>query len=608
MAKKARNIKEIAKNEDAPEFFKGCKFWKLMQCQKTEASFPLACGKCDGCRLNKHEGLVSRGLAEAQSAACTLFVTLTYEDDEKGEYLDYSDVEKFLMRLRKDTKLRKLSAGEYGTKAGRAHWHVLLYFQWSEEHLEQWKKEQIEINRRGEYTGESWSAKRAKDWPKYAPDLRMGRIRSKPAFMDALANPESLWVDTMGLKNAGEYPQKWKYWQHGNVEARIVSAPNIGTEQEQNKAVRYAVKYASKDPWKDGKLRNTPFEELPEWIKQATAFGPWDENGTNERTKWVRGNSYVKNLEQRLLTEFPSDEDVPPDRQIKKHRYNYKAQGGLGRDYFECLGAWYAKNAGSQEELITRVFKLGPSYKKPRDKYFRDGYKWHHLEKAVRQSQRVDLVPKLNRFYMGDTAFRQFAKGFNAYLTKIGKSETTGPEHIFDVLDTKSKRASDVSSGQMGLLLWEKDTGSASLNKQHRQTLEKIWGELPAEKLAGLVPQRLQRMLETNSQLEGWKIKREQRAFNDRYGRPKYTHDFGKYKIIETANRHFFLEKYATDKGETVRWYSTEVQTLEELQTALTGNIPRRFTTGKKRTLLTSFDIRTVRKRIAKAQQKESRC
>ena len=604
MARRARKTKEVARRDDAPEFFNGCKFYKIMQCQVTHQTFPQSCGLCDGCRHHKHESLVSRGLAEAQSAAATLFVTLTYEDDEKGECLDYKDVQDFVKRINHAVHgVRILSAGEYGSRHGRAHWHVLLYFQWDEEHLTQWKKEQVEIDGAGAYKGDSWHERRVKDWPKYCPKMRMGRIRDKRAFMAALADPESLWVDTIGQKNAGEYPQKWRFWPWGNVEARIVSAPNVGTEQEQNKAVRYAVKYATKDPWKDGKLRHKPFEELPEHVKQATAYGPWDLDGTNERTKWVRGNRHVKELEKELLQQFQSDDDVPLHRRIKRHRYNYSPRGGLGRDYFECLGAWYASKAGSQEELVNRIFKIGPSYRRQRDEFYRDGFKWQNVEKAIRNAETPSPIQKKNQFYMGDTAYRQFARGFNAYLQTQGKAETTGPDHIFDNLDTKAKRYSDIASGHLGLTLWEKDHGTPGRNAKHRKTLEKVWADIPAERLRTLVPQRLQRLLEETSKEKGWQLKRRKRLLHEKYGAVRHTYGSGLTRIVETTKKRFFYEKYLKPND---LWYRREILTIEQLLLAQAGKLPaenaraiRIEKEGKgDLRLLSDLDIRTIRKRL----------
>lgn len=595
MALKKRT-REIRKRADAPEIFNGCKFWKLMECQQTFKAFPQACGVCDGCRHHKHESLVSRGLAEAQSAAATLFVTLSYADDAKGEYLDFHDVELLLARVRKaGHKIRKLSAGEYGTKNGRAHWHLLLYFQWSEEHLAQWKKEQVTMNQAGAFTGENWEHRRRAEWKNYVPKLHIGYVPDLTEFKRILDDPEILWVQTFGYKSGGNYSQNWEHWPHGHVEVQVLSAPGVGTDEEQNAGVRYCCKYATKDPWKDGKLRKIPFWELPEHIRQATVYGPWDLDGTNELTKWRRGNVYVQELEQALLSEFKSDDDIPPERRIKRHKYNYKARGGLGADYFEAIGGWYARQVGSDEKLMKRTFKLGPSYRKK------------HIEKLrsqIKNGLLPDTIPR-NKFYMGDTAFKQFGRGVNAYFDALGREQTTGPEHIFDNLETQGARASDISSGHLGLSIWERDSGSSGLNRSRRQTLENLWGDLPEERLRGLVPKRLQKLLEATSQNKGWQEKRRRRLQHEKHGKPRRTRELGGYRIVETTQRRWFFEKDLTREN---RWYRREILTAEQLQQALQGALApenaRAIQIEKEGqgdlTPLASLDIRTVRKRITK--------
>ena len=595
MALKKRT-REIQKNADAPEIFNGCKFWKLMECQQTFKAFPQSCGVCDGCRCHKHESLVSRGLAEAQSAAATLFVTLTYSDDEKGEYLDYRDIELFLKRIRKaGYKIRKLSAGEYGTDNGRAHWHLLLYFQWSEEHLTQWKTEQIYMTGAGRYDGENWEAKRLQEWKEFVPKMHIGYVSDRIEFMNLLADPEILWLQTIGYKSGGNYRQDWKYWPHGVIEAQLVSAPGNASDEEQNRGVRYVCKYATKDPWQNGKLRKIPFWDLPEHVRQATSYGPWDLDGTDERTKWKRGNVYVEQLEAELRKEFPSDDDVPFHRRIKRHKYNYKAAGGLGAAYFEALGGWYARNAGSDEKLVKRTFKLGPSYRKK------------HIEQLRSQVQKgllPDAVPR-NQFYMGDTSFRQFGRGFNKYLESLGTDETSGPKHIFDNLETQAAIASDTSSGLLGLAMWQKDFGNGAINKGRRKTLENLWGELPEDRLRGLVPKRLQRLLEDTSQNKGWQNKRRIRLENEKFGKPKQVTELGGYRIIETTQKRWFFEKDLTRKE---RWYRREILTAEQLQQALAGKLApenaRAIRIEKEGrgdlTPLAELDVRTVRNRIRK--------
>jgi len=57
------------------------------------------------------------------------FVTLTYSDDKlpaNGSLL-MADLQKFIKRLRKHTKLRYFAVGEYGDLSERPHYHAILF-------------------------------------------------------------------------------------------------------------------------------------------------------------------------------------------------------------------------------------------------------------------------------------------------------------------------------------------------------------------------------------------------------------------------------------------------------------------------------------------------
>ena len=59
-------------------------------------------------------------------------MTLTYGGGlvPASEVLTYSDVQKYLKRLRKSGhKFRYFAVGEYGSAKGRAHWHLILFYQ-----------------------------------------------------------------------------------------------------------------------------------------------------------------------------------------------------------------------------------------------------------------------------------------------------------------------------------------------------------------------------------------------------------------------------------------------------------------------------------------------
>lgn len=97
------------------------------------------CRNCWQCKENRIQDWVGRCIAEDQDAVATSVVTLTYgQSDRIGQVssdlgssiLIYSDVQKFVRAIRDaGFPVRYFLAGEYGSKNGRAHWHVLLFWQ-----------------------------------------------------------------------------------------------------------------------------------------------------------------------------------------------------------------------------------------------------------------------------------------------------------------------------------------------------------------------------------------------------------------------------------------------------------------------------------------------
>lgn len=62
------------------------------------------------------------------------FVTLTYAQMPKNASLNYSHVQQYFKRLRYlleqrtgNSSLKMVTVGEYGTKRGRPHWHIILW-------------------------------------------------------------------------------------------------------------------------------------------------------------------------------------------------------------------------------------------------------------------------------------------------------------------------------------------------------------------------------------------------------------------------------------------------------------------------------------------------
>lgn len=91
----------------------------------------VACRGCRICRSNRLNDLVGRCIAEQAVSDEVFAVTLTYGggDIPAATILYYRHVQLMLKLLRRDGYcVRYICAGEYGTEKGRAHWHIILFF------------------------------------------------------------------------------------------------------------------------------------------------------------------------------------------------------------------------------------------------------------------------------------------------------------------------------------------------------------------------------------------------------------------------------------------------------------------------------------------------
>lgn len=101
----------------------------------------VACRECDRCKYNYIKDWVGRCIAEEQTSIAVRAVTLTYApivDDEgnkvdrheRAAILTYTDIQDYFRKLRAAGYfVRYLVAGELGGLKGRAHWHLILFFQ-----------------------------------------------------------------------------------------------------------------------------------------------------------------------------------------------------------------------------------------------------------------------------------------------------------------------------------------------------------------------------------------------------------------------------------------------------------------------------------------------
>ena len=445
-----------------------------------------------------------------------------------GVRLDKTHIEKFVKRLRKaGYRFVKISCGEYGGKNGRAHWHLLLMFEWDPVT----KSLVMDAIKNGQ---ETRNIGLETDWRSLAPPFVSG-LRGE-AFKQAVKDPETLVVTypTQGRKAPKVRNEAWKFWEYGIVECQVVKTPEFNRPEHIEGAIRYPLKYLSKDAWRDSrKYQNVEFHDLPEHIRQQTRFGPWltteqikerfDEGvaanvekslfkghrKTGDHRKWVLGNPYVKELEARLLEEYSSEEDVPLERQLMKGVYNYKCVGGLGADFFYCYG-WHTAANGLEKRVLTgqeynfRGYQVGANYrKKQRESSFMTLAGEGGGVRSFLNSDGHLLTMGQKRFTyaMGNTSFLKFWDGYNAQKASENQTQTVGPEDIVITLETSKARALASSSGSFGYHLWNKSSRKA------RRHFEDATAVLPDAKLVGLWPVEWRKNMELSSRNYKWRLK-----------------------------------------------------------------------------------------------------
>lgn len=111
----------------------------------------VGCRNCWQCKETAVDDWSGRCIAESKTATAPFWITLTYgreldsnwkqtgpSDHLRASLLTYSDVQKYFKRLRKRRKIggkwvsypcRYFCVGEYGSEKGRAHWHMLVFWQ-----------------------------------------------------------------------------------------------------------------------------------------------------------------------------------------------------------------------------------------------------------------------------------------------------------------------------------------------------------------------------------------------------------------------------------------------------------------------------------------------
>jgi len=498
-------------DEIEPEKYKGCPNWQWWLNVSTQNRHKRPCRSCWGCRNHKHERVVGQAIAEAATSGIILGLTLTYRNNEDGSMpdsakrLDYDDIRRFMARLRKKYQCSKISAGEYGGADGRAHWHLVVFFDLPPEEK---KTVLAHIAANGECGPIEMSNGVYDNAPPYVANLR-GK-----AFQEAIADPKTLVVS---YPQRGKTPKirnsAWQYWPHGIVECQVIKAPEYQRAESLEGAMRYPLKYLNKDAWKDSrKYKDIPFDDLPEHIKQQTNFGPWyskeeieeryaadvatgsvktvykgQQRLGQEHRKWRYGNKYRTQIEERLLR-LPESE-ITIEQRPYKGLYNYKVVGGLGKEYFEALGAYTVSRP--KEDAKLRTFKIGANFMK----------KQGRMQTLIDRGDAPENMKKRFSYIMSNTAYQSFWRGYNAELIERGIEPTAGPEDVISRLETNAAKALDSASGSFGYHMLRKGS------KSQRVELEKRMGLVPDESLKGLFPTRWRRLMEETQPDLNWRIK-----------------------------------------------------------------------------------------------------
>lgn len=125
-----------------------------------EQQIPVPCGKCPPCRSRRSAGWAFRMMQEQKVSSTSFMLTLTYNSSHipisKNGFrsLDKTDVQKFIKRLRKASKIndygltksiRYYAAGEYGSETKRPHYHLLIFNVHPNNIVDSWKLANQEI-------------------------------------------------------------------------------------------------------------------------------------------------------------------------------------------------------------------------------------------------------------------------------------------------------------------------------------------------------------------------------------------------------------------------------------------------------------------------------
>ena len=457
--------------------------------------FMRACLNCDPCRQQRRDAIYGGALGEAVVSSCVLSLTLTYRDlpgpagqmvkPESAERLNLKDVQNMVRHLRRDGfNVRGVYRGEYGSDYGRAHFHVVLFFQADERALGMWADDFV--------SGSNLMFDL--DWRERVPplvvqDKRMTRDWQKERFDD----PEKLLVIPGQVGKPAT--QTWKYWPHGNTGAYLVKDGMSMDHSKVLSQVIYATKYLYLCPWRDNeKWGRTKWEDLPEWVRQTAVYTK-DQNG-----KWVYGNEYRKQIFEEadgLLHDMSeADFSCLP---VEMRPYNvpeYKsARGGLGAEYLKALARY---RAGLAENMYGRKYSF-EGMRKPASTA--------QLKKQMslgKDLQRIGAGGKW-KFYMSDTQYLTFMREFYDERERLTGKKISAAGRCPSYVSIARKRARATITNQAP---FAHGVVEKSDNAQIAEEWELIFASVPMADLKGLFPKSLLEKWLWESQELGWRLKR----------------------------------------------------------------------------------------------------
>lgn len=239
------------------------------------------CGQCMACRINKRRQWTARILLEASRCAQSVFVTLTYDQENVPravcdglvqEVLVPDHLSEFIRALRDSKsmgKIRFFGCGEYGENTQRPHYHVILFGKHVNQRNEEiisaaWGKGFISISELNEQRAAYTAAYTTKKMSKEGDFALAGRPRE---FTRMSTNP--------GI--AGEsIPYLATLYHRNDGSKRLADMGDIDT------TVRINGKIYPLDGYLQKKMR--AYLDLPQ-LKADRLFAKWGDNPPPEKVK-----------------------------------------------------------------------------------------------------------------------------------------------------------------------------------------------------------------------------------------------------------------------------------------------------------------------------------